>query len=42
MRYYQGLLDMDLRQSYVIFICRADPFDRRQYMMQNIYINDAI
>ena len=53
MRYYQGLLDMDLLmkgqdygdlcQSYVIFICRADPFDRRlpAYTFENTCLEDS-
>ena len=53
MRYYQGLLDMDLLmkgqdygdlcQSYVIFICRADPFDRRlpAYNFENTCLEDS-
>lgn len=53
MRYYQGLLDMDLLmkgqdygdlcQSYVIFICRADPFGRRlpAYTFENTCLEDS-
>lgn len=53
MRYYQGLLDMDLLmkgqdygdlcQGYVIFICRADPFDRNlpAYTFENVCLEDS-
>ncbi|MBO7612311.1 MAG: Rpn family recombination-promoting nuclease/putative transposase [Treponema sp.] len=53
MRYYQGLLDMDLLmkgqdygdlcQGYVIFICRADPFDRKlpAYTFENTCLEDS-
>ena len=53
MRYYQGLLDMDLLmkgqdygdlcQGYVIFICRADPFDRKlpAYTFENTCLEDT-
>ena len=53
LRYYQGLLDMDLLmkgqdygdlcQGYVIFICRADPFDRKlpAYTFENTCLEDT-
>ena len=53
MRYYQGLLDMDLLmkgqdygdlcRGYVIFICRADPFDSNlpAYTFENVCLEDS-
>lgn len=51
-RYYQGMIDLnciekgedydELKESYIIFICTFDPFEKRmaQYMFENLCEED--